>query len=559
MAAFEVIALDTATPQLRAPGASDTYTFHRAVEMPLGTANGVLYLDGSKVVTSGSVLTFDGAILGVNGVSVGRGAGAVSTNTAVGYTALNANTSGQYNAGFGYEALKNNTTGNGNNAFGIDALLTNTTGSSNSAFGFGALQFNTTASNNTAVGYQAGYSNTTATDVVALGYRAAYNNTTALGTVAIGAQAGLAVTTGNYNVFVGPFAGQGVGGNITGAGNTAIGPSAGASLTTGSYNSFFGPAGQVNQGPGGLITTGSKNTILGAYNGNQGGLDIRTANNYIVLSDGDGNPRVVGDGSGNFGLGAAASPWATLNALQIGRAGFAGWPGTDYASMTSNAYYTGSGGIWNYIATDFAARYSTSGGSHVWASAPSGTAGTNISFTQVLAVDRARSLALEGASTQSGTGITFPATQSASSNANTLDDYEEGTWTPTFLDVTYTASSTYTAGRYTKIGRVVTVVGVITTDSLDTSDGSGVIVGGLPFTIENENVSYTPVTLFVEEGFNASGIDGYMALGAPGTTNINFYTFTKQSSSDNYAGLLYNQLTGGTNGTRVRFQLTYIV
>ena len=59
MAAFEVIALDTATPQLRAPGASDTYTFPRAVEMPLGTANGVLFLNGSKVVTSGSGLTFD--------------------------------------------------------------------------------------------------------------------------------------------------------------------------------------------------------------------------------------------------------------------------------------------------------------------------------------------------------------------------------------------------------------------------------------------------------------------------------------------------------------------
>lgn len=65
MAAFEVIALDTATPQLRAPGASDTYTFPRAVEMPLGTANGVLYLNGSKVMTSGSALTFDGSRLSV--------------------------------------------------------------------------------------------------------------------------------------------------------------------------------------------------------------------------------------------------------------------------------------------------------------------------------------------------------------------------------------------------------------------------------------------------------------------------------------------------------------
>jgi hypothetical protein len=40
------------------------------------------------------------------------------------------------------------------------------------------------------------------------------------------------------------------------------------------------------------MTTGSKNTILGAYSGNQGGLDIRTLSNYIVLSDGDGNPRM---------------------------------------------------------------------------------------------------------------------------------------------------------------------------------------------------------------------------------------------------------------------------
>ena len=40
------------------------------------------------------------------------------------------------------------------------------------------------------------------------------------------------------------------------------------------------------------MTTGSKNTILGAYNGNAGGLDIRTASNNIVLSDGDGNPRL---------------------------------------------------------------------------------------------------------------------------------------------------------------------------------------------------------------------------------------------------------------------------
>jgi hypothetical protein len=68
MAALEVIALDTSVPQLMAPQAGDTYTFPRAVEMPLGTANGVLFLNGSKVVTSGSALTFDGTVFTATGV-----------------------------------------------------------------------------------------------------------------------------------------------------------------------------------------------------------------------------------------------------------------------------------------------------------------------------------------------------------------------------------------------------------------------------------------------------------------------------------------------------------
>lgn len=75
----------------------------------------------------------------------------------------------------------------------------------------------------------------------------------------------------------------------------------------------------------------------------------------------------------------------------------------------------------------------------------------------------------------SGAGITFPATQSASSNANTLDDYEEGTWTPT-LDSGGCSGTAY----YTKIGRQVTVKGTITW----TSNGAGpigVTINNLPF------------------------------------------------------------------------------
>lgn len=51
-------------------------------------------------------------------------------------------------------------------------------------------------------------------------------------------------------------------------------------------------------------------------------------------------------------------------------------------------------------------------------------------------------------------GIEFQATQSASANANTLDDYEEGTFTPTQANFTVTGTPTLT-GRYTKIGRFI--------------------------------------------------------------------------------------------------------
>jgi hypothetical protein len=46
------------------------------------------------------------------------------------------------------------------------------------------------------------------------------------------------------------------------------------------------------------VTTGAKNTILGRYTGNQGGLDIRTSSNNIVLADGDGTYHIHIDSSG---------------------------------------------------------------------------------------------------------------------------------------------------------------------------------------------------------------------------------------------------------------------
>ena len=92
-------------------------------------------------------------------------------------------------------------------------------------------------------------------------------------------------------------------------------------------------------------------------------------------------------------------------------------------------------------------------------------------------------LALLGASTSAtGVGITFPATQSASSDANTLDDYEEGTFTPTIVGSTTAGTGTYSTqlGKYTKIGNVVNFK-LYVLWSAHTGTGN-MLISGLPFT-----------------------------------------------------------------------------
>ena len=80
----------------------------------------------------------------------------------------------------------------------------------------------------------------------------------------------------------------------------------------------------------------------------------------------------------------------------------------------------------------------------------------------------------------SGTGITFPATQAASSNANTLDDYEEGVWTPVLTSGFTTTGAVTMSGTYTKIGRVVTVGWIVQATTV--SPANAAVMSGLPFT-----------------------------------------------------------------------------
>jgi len=96
-------------------------------------------------------------------------------------------------------------------------------------------------------------------------------------------------------------------------------------------------------------------------------------------------------------------------------------------------------------------------------------------------------------------GITFPATAVASADANTLDDYEEGTWTPTQgggLTVVGTFSS---GGIYIKVGRKITVQGFVAGSTSVAATANGLLCGGLPFSGVN-----TGTANFIGSGSNSN-------------------------------------------------------
>jgi hypothetical protein len=131
----------------------------------------------------------------IDGLRIGKGGGAISTNTAVGSDALAANTTGLENLAVGYRSMVVNTTGSGNCAVGSAAMIRNTTGSGNTALGQFALFENISAENNTALGSRAllaatGGSNT------AVGYQSLTSNTTGTNNSAIGVRSGRFIADG---------------------------------------------------------------------------------------------------------------------------------------------------------------------------------------------------------------------------------------------------------------------------------------------------------------------------------------------------------------------------
>ena len=267
--------------------------------------------------TNGQVLTTNGSGgLSFTTVSSSVTLGDINTaiSTSTDNTNLGTNSSaggGAYNTTYGSNAGNDLTSDSiGNTIIGAYAGDAITSGDENTAVGMSALGGLQGGSSNVAVGRLAMFDTVSSSDNVALGYEAG-RYIGAGSNVAVGRQSLMGDsggTTGVANTAVGEQTLKAV---TSAQYNSVLGQAAGLSLTSGGHNTFLGA------GSGSQITTGSKNVIIGDYNGNEGGLNIQTSDNNIVLSDGDGNIRQYINSSGDVGIGLV-NPNAMLHVKSSG-------------------------------------------------------------------------------------------------------------------------------------------------------------------------------------------------------------------------------------------------
>lgn len=206
--------------------------------------------------------------------------------------------------------------------------------------------------------------------------------------------------------------------------------------------------------------------------GHIGVFTYSSGNNSVILMN-PANP-LMGTGT----ITSAQLAAAITDETGTGAAVFGTGPTITLANGTGLPISTGVSGLGTGVATFLATPSSANLASAVTDETGSGALvfGTSPTLTTPT---------ISGALTIAGQ-IAFPASQSASADANTLDDYEEGTWTPvlTFatpgdLSVTYSTQ----VGTYTKIGRLVLLNWNIVTSAFTHTTASGAMnITGLPFT-----------------------------------------------------------------------------
>ena len=283
-------------------GAFTTLSASGDVTLSGATANGVVYANGSKVLTTGSALTFNGSVLGVN------------------------------NAGDSDFKLTTNNTGSGS----TDGLLLriNSTGTEAYLWNWenGALIFGTNAAEQMRL-----------------------------------TSTGLGIGTSSPGAKLHVLTADGATTSIT----------AGA---TGKLRVF----GYADATRGALLD--SINTAENTY------LPLTINGSSLLLQTG-ATTRATLDSSGNLGLGVTPSAWtSSIKTLEIAGGGAVAFANPFGIVGSTNGFFNGTN--WIYKTTGAAAEYLQAAGQHQWFTAPSGTAGNAISFTQAMTLDASGNLGI---------------------------------------------------------------------------------------------------------------------------------------------------------------------
>ena len=180
-----------------------------------------------------------------------------------------------------------------------------------------------------------------------------------------------------------------------------------------------------------------------------------------------------------------------------------------------------------------------------------------LSSATALTINSTSNLVLKGGTAAAdGVGVTFPATQVASSDANCLDDYEEGTWTPVVADASTggnVGTCVINSATYTKIGRQVSIqcdLRSITTTGM--TGGNNLFIRGLPFaSVKGGNGSFYTYRV----GRNASTVSSAVTV-EHGVSHAFLSLFTTSSANTNLS-ILVSDITSGTS--ELALSVTYTV
>ena len=413
-------------------------------------------------------MTSSGKILVDNNITIGNGKNSNSTDIGIGFQTLNStDVNSNYNVAIGYQSLQ-----------------ANTSGSSNTAIGYRSGYSMVGGAENIFIGREAGYNNKSNSSI-AIGSYALYthaetgNNTN----FALGSNALKRLITGNQNYLIGVNSGYSLvyGYNNVALGTNALSPNSDTAQNSGSNNVAVGVASL------GAVTNASTNTAIGY---NSLGANTSGSSNVAI-----GSQTLLNNTTGTFStaVGTNALQFAVSSSQNIAIGYNAG---VNLKTGSSNVYLGGYTGVDNV-------------NNNIYISDGAGNLRLQVDSNGTFDVKSGQ--------------IKFPAAQNQSSDPNTLDDYEEGTWTPALSASTtntgFTYNTTNTSGSYIKVGKMVRLTGRLTLTATGSAAGD-IYITGLPLTnADTGQGNFGTMNVGLYQNFSAS-VGGLLGRISPSSNVI---------------------------------------